>query len=407
MLAAVLLAFHLAVAAALAARLVRVRRRRATLPVVEEAAVGVAAAEADVSVVIPARNEAHNLAACLAAVGAAGDAVREILVVDDHSEDATAAIAAEAAGRDARVRVLRAPPLPPGWTGKSHALHHGARSARGHWLLFVDADVRLGPGAAGTVLAVAHARALEVLSLSPRQRADGAWERLLQPLVFDLLDERFDMAAVNDPARPAAAANGQFLLFRRTAYERIGGHAAVRGEILEDVALARRVKAAGLGLHFATTRSLAETRMYRGFAELWAGWTKNLFLLLGGGPLGVPAAALSRALLWSAPPLTLAAALALGPGARGAAAAGALATALLLAAAASLLHARGAPLRYAPLVPAGQAVLAAMIVASWFRHVVRRGVRWKGRTYPASRAAASASHDPGREAAGGTMNGCA
>lgn len=381
MLPAVLLAFHLAVVLALLARALRARRRRATLPALEGADVTVAAAAADVSVVIPARNEAHNLDACLAALAAAGDAVREILVVDDHSEDETAAVASRAAARDPRVRLLRAPALPPGWTGKSHALHHGAAHAGGAWLLFVDADVRLGPGAAGTAVALAHARAIEVLSLSPRQRSEGVWEALLQPLVFDLLDERFDMAAVNDPAHPAAAANGQFLLFRRLAYERIGGHAAVRGEILEDVALARRVKASGLRLHFATTRSLAETRMYRGFAELWAGWTKNLFLLLGGGPAAVPAAAARRLLLWTMPPLTLAAALGLGAPGRAAAVAGALATALLLASAAALLRARGAPLRYAPLVPVGQAVLAAMIVRSWFRHVVRRAVTWKGRAY--------------------------
>lgn len=383
--AAALLAFHLLILLAFAVRAVGRRRRHRTLPSLEGGAVTAATAAGDVSVIIPARNEGANLGACLAALHAIGPPVVEILVVDDQSEDDTSAVAARAAAEDGRVRVLAAPVLPRGWTGKNHALHHGAAAARSPWLLFVDADVRLAPDAVTTTVGFAAAQRVDLLSLSPRQHAEGFWERLLQALVFDLLDERFDLAAVNDPARRIAAANGQFLLFRRTAYAAVGGHAAVRGAILEDVALAHRVKSAGLRLHFAVTRSLAETRMYRGFGALAAGWTKNLALLLGPGSPAVLLAVARRLLLWVVPLVTVPAALLAAaadvPLGEAAALAGLATAAALVAAGASLLGRRETPVAWAPLVPLGQAVVVALALRSWLRHTSGRGVTWKGRTY--------------------------
>lgn len=336
-----------------------------------------------VSIMIPTRNEEDNLVGCLAALASVVRPRLEIIVVDDHSQDATLERAQEWAQRDGRIRVLPLRELPPGWTGKNHALFQGSRVAVGEWLLFIDADVRLALRAVETALAFALNHRVDLVSLSPLQRAGGFWEHLVQPLIYDLLDERFDLRAVNDPTTPDAAANGQFVLVRRAVYASIGGHEAIKGEILEDVVLAQKLKAAGGRLYFAKTRSLAETRMYRGLRELREGWRKNLFLLLGGDPARVVLMAFRTLLVWVAPILTTAGAWLLG-GRLGFVAliSGVTVLALGLGAAVCLFRAQHAPVRYAPLIAVGQLVVASLVLASWWAHAVRRGVLWKGREYP-------------------------
>ena len=121
-----------------------------------------------------------------------------------------------------------------------------------------------------------------LVSYSPEQETRTWWERALIPFVYTRLAQKFSYDAVNDPDSPAAAASGQYLLIRREDYERIGGHAAVAGEVLEDVALARLAKQAGIRLHFASGHGIMRVRMYRTFGAMWQGWTKNLYPLMGG-----------------------------------------------------------------------------------------------------------------------------
>ncbi len=227
----------------------------------------------EVSVIVPARNEEACLAGCLRSlVGQHGPAY-EVIVVDDHSTDATRAIAERFP-----VRVIAAEALPSGWSGKCNAAFAGARSAKGKWLLFTDADTKHAPASIACGLREAIASGAALLSYSPKQEVQGFWERVLMPVIFAELAATYRPADVCNPALPAAAANGQYLLIRRDAYEAIGGHAAVAANILEDVALAKRAKQAGYRLQFGWS-DVVSTRMYRSFPLMWEGWTKNLALL--------------------------------------------------------------------------------------------------------------------------------
>jgi glycosyltransferase involved in cell wall biosynthesis len=232
-----------------------------------------------VSVIIPARNEEASLADCLQSLVAQTGADFEIVVVDDHSTDRTREIAESFAEKHKIIRVIGAPPLPPGWTGKNNAVVAGARVARGDWLLFTDADTVHVPGSLGRALAEARNHSADLLSYSPEQIAASFWEMAVLPVVFAELARQYPPKKVSDPASPIAAANGQYILIRREAYDSIGGHAAIAGEILEDVALAGAVKRSGRRIRFRYAADAVRTRMYRNFSQLREGWTKNLALL--------------------------------------------------------------------------------------------------------------------------------
>ena len=245
-----------------------------------------------VSVLVPARNEEDNLARCLRSLVTQQGIAFEIIVIDDHSVDGTRAIAQQFAARSdggtgdaacgslVRVVVIEArSPLPEGWTGKANALWTGARLARGDWLLFTDADTEHAAGSLASVVREAEERGVGLLSLSPEQEVEGFCERALMPVVFSELAATYKPGEVSDPAKPAAAANGQYMLIRRAVYDEVGGHEAVACDLLEDVALARRVKGAGHMLVFRMGKGTVRTRMYRGWGQMREGWTKNLVLL--------------------------------------------------------------------------------------------------------------------------------
>jgi glycosyltransferase involved in cell wall biosynthesis len=233
------------------------------------------------SVIIPARNEAANLGACLASLVAQGEEFFqlgrdwEIVVVDDGSTDETAAIAQSFS----EVTLLKAPPLPKDWTGKANAVWAAAQQAQGEWLLFADADTVHEPGNLRRALHEAEHYHAAMLSYSPRQIVQGLWMRAVMPLVFAELAAAYPPQKVSDPALPIAAANGQFLLVARGPYFKLGGHKAVSDRLLEDVELARKFKRTGNGLRFRYAPDAVSARMYRSFAQMVEGWTKNLALL--------------------------------------------------------------------------------------------------------------------------------
>ena len=228
----------------------------------------------DVSIIIPARNEEANLSACLQSLVPQSGPAHEIIVVDDASTDRTRAIAESFPA----IRTINANPLPAGWSGKCNACWTGAKIAKGKWLLFTDADTRHAPGSIAKALQKAEDTQAAMLSYSPKQEVRSFWERALMPVIFAELATTYSPKQVSDPASPAAAANGQFLLVRRDVYDIVGGHAAVAQAILEDVEFAKRVKRAGYKLQFRMSDSVS-TRMYRSFPQMWEGWTKNLALL--------------------------------------------------------------------------------------------------------------------------------
>jgi chlorobactene glucosyltransferase len=201
-----------------------------------------------VSVIIPARNERRNVERCLRSVLAARYPALEVFLVDDHSEDGTGAIARSIAASDARLRVLESPPLPAGWFGKQWACATGAGAARGDVLLFADADTEQAPDLIARAVSAKRALGADLLSVAGRQELGSFWERLLQPQIFSILLVRFGgTEGVNRARRPEdVIANGQCFLVRRASYDAVGGHAAVRDKVAEDLMLAQATRRAGL-----------------------------------------------------------------------------------------------------------------------------------------------------------------
>ncbi|HEX4642930.1 MAG TPA: glycosyltransferase family 2 protein [Candidatus Acidoferrales bacterium] len=233
------------------------------------------------SAIVPARNEEATIAPAVESLAAQPE-ITEIIVINDQSTDGTAAALERLSARYPQLRVLETRELPAGWVGKNYAVTLGAAQAMGDWLLFTDADGVHLPGSMARALADAAESGASLVSYSPEQETRTWWEKALIPFVYTRLARKFSYAEVSHPDSPAAAASGQYLLIRRDEYQRIGSHAAVAGEVLEDVALARIAKRAGLGLHFASGKGIMRVRMYRTFEAMWQGWAKNLYPLMGG-----------------------------------------------------------------------------------------------------------------------------
>lgn len=231
--------------------------------------------EPQVSVIVPARNEEASVGKCLASITAQTGTTFEVILVDDGSTDRTREIALSFPG----VQVIDPLPLPAGWTGKNNAVVAGAKQARGVWLLFTDADTVHLPGSLARSVREAEQHQAALLSYSPAQDVRGFWQNAVMPVIFAELASTYSSSQISDPASPVAAANGQYLLVARQSYEAVGGHAAVAQDLLEDVALARRVKQSGRKIFFRYGNDAVRTRMYRSFAQMREGWTKNLALL--------------------------------------------------------------------------------------------------------------------------------
>ncbi len=347
-----------------------------------------------VSVVVPARDEARNIAACVTSVLASTWPALEVLVVDDHSADGTGDIARAIAARDPRVRVLDNPPLPPGWMGKQWACATGAAAAQGDVLCFVDADTTHAPDLVPRAVNAMRARGAALLSVAGRQEMATFWERVVQPQVFAVIAGRYGGTERVSRSRHAIdkIANGQCLLMTRAAYDRIGGHAAVRDVVAEDLKLAQRTHAAGLPVHLVLGEAQLATRMYTSLRELVGGWRKNVF---AGGREAMPLGRVGRAIFPFL--LVLPALLQLWPlGVLLAAAAGlvddpARVRGATLAVAATLLfwmaiyrHARLSPL-WALLYPLGAGTYLTIVVQA-----IARGqrVEWRGREYVSASGAA-------------------
>lgn len=231
-----------------------------------------------VSVLVPARNEEANIGACLRSILAQDYPNFELIVLDDDSDDATPAILERIASGDARLRVLRATPLPSGWTGKNWACHNLAKAASGELLLFVDADIVLSPGGLARLVALRAAEEADLLTGMPRQLLGSLGERLLVPVlpwaVFSFTPLILGLAS---PRITPARAVGQLMLFTREAYDAVGGHESVCAEVLDDIGLARRTRRCGRMLRFADLAQIASCRMYTGGRAALAGFRKNLF----------------------------------------------------------------------------------------------------------------------------------
>jgi chlorobactene glucosyltransferase len=238
-----------------------------------------------VSAIIPAKDEQDTLADCLDTVRRQSYPNLEILVVDDRSTDRTPEIARGIAELDPRVRLVSIEDLPTGWTGKTHALHVAAHQAKGEWFWFVDADTRHEPDSLSIVLEYARSHDASLASLLPEMRCESFWESVAQPLLGVVLIQNYPLFWANDPARKLAFANGQYILIRRDAYLACGGHEAVRDKFVEDIYLARAVKALGLSSRTAIAHGIGSTRMYTSLPQFVRGWSRILYDALGRNPL--------------------------------------------------------------------------------------------------------------------------
>ena len=249
-----------------------------------------------ISVLVPARNEAASIGACLSSILASKDVVIEVLVLDDGSSDDTASIVEGYADTDRRVRLIAGTPLPSGWLGKPHACAQLAAAASAPLLAFIDADVRITPDALARAAAALHTWGLGLVSPYPRQLAITPAERLVQPLLqwswLSFLPLRL---AERSPLPALVAANGQLLVCRRDVYRAAGGHAVVSDAVLDDIELARAVKRVGQRATVADGTDIAECRMYAGWREVRDGYSKSLWAATRT-PAG--GAGLAATLLW-------------------------------------------------------------------------------------------------------------
>ncbi len=332
-----------------------------------------------VSILIPARNEESHIGAALeCALESIGVPV-EVVVMDDGSTDATARIVAEIAARDNRVRLVSAPALPPGWTGKVHACHRLSEEASGTHLLFIDADVRVAPNAAALMTGHAQAKGQAMVSGVPRQITRSLGEVLTVPMINFLMLGYLPFIGMRlTKSTGFGAACGQLLMVERAAYRAVGGHAAIHDKLHDGIQLARLFRRNGHRTDVVAGHDLASCRMYRGFAESWEGFIKNAHegmatpvqlpiwtILLGGGHI-LPVLLLPFALAGAAPIPLVMSALALSFGLR----------------AAITLRTRERLLTI-PLHPAGIAVGLSIQWASLLRMRRGRPAGWKGRVYPA------------------------
>ena len=346
--------------------------------------------------VVPVYNEETNISACLDAALASQDPglAWELMVADDGSSDATVALAqdrlqAEPPGAGPARRLLAVGPRPEGerWCGENWpasqaaALEWPAGDPRAQWLLFIDADVRLEPAALQAVLQAvagdgAEGLPVDLLTLAPRLECGCLAEWLVQPIVASLLGLGFPLKRSNDPADPTAFAAGPFMLFRRSAYEAIGGHRAVAGEVVEDLALAKAIKASGHRLLYLLGIDLVRLRMYQDLLSLWEGWTKNWYLGVDRNPFKAIGSALVvlggfslpwllLPLGWLDPSLSLLGLLGIG---------------LQLAIRLWSRIRFATPLRYWWLAWLGGLLIGAIVPASIWKTTTGQGWTWRGRS---------------------------
>ncbi len=337
-----------------------------------------------VSLLVPARDEARTIQATVARLLAQDYPDFEMIVLDDASTDGTAALATQAGEGDRRLQVIGGKGLPQGWTGKNWACQQLGEAAKGELLVFTDADVGWAPGALRAVVACMQATRADTFTVWPTQEAVSWAERLVVPLMMYTITSYLPEIAVRKiPWASFAAANGQCLAFRRPAYQALGGHNAVRQIVVEDIALARLTKRAGLHLVMALGNGQIYGRMYHDWRQVREGFAKNILAGHGGQPLFLFISAVFHWLIFLAPwawlgagaftasipgwpeyPLAM---IALGLGSR-------------LLSAAATRHA----LPDALLMPVSVLLMTAIATQSVWWHFSQGGPRWKGRVIPSN-----------------------
>jgi len=339
-----------------------------------------------VTVIVPARNEAPNIARCVSSILASTYPRLELVVVDDGSADGTAEIARKAAAGDSRARVVMNSPLPEGWFGKQWACTTGAREARGEVLLFTDADTYHGSDLVTRSVNAMRRTGADMFSVAGKQEMGGFWERVIQPQMFSILSMRYGGTESVNNSRHASGkiANGQCIFFKRSSYDEIGGHASVRTLVAEDMMLAQTVFARGRKVVLMLGVNQLSTRMYTSLQGLIDGWRKNVFAAgLDSVPFGAVGRVLFPLALLVPPVMQLLPLVVLVLGALGMVSGGLVVWATTATIATLVwwivVYAQlGESVAYAFAYPLGALVLLYIFTTAIIRG---RRVSWKGRTY--------------------------
>jgi chlorobactene glucosyltransferase len=334
-----------------------------------------------ISVCVPARNEERSIQACLQSLLDQDYPDFEVIAVDDHSTDRTWEIMRDLEKENSNLKVLQGQDLPEGWLGKPFALNQAFKIAEGEYLLFTDADPVFECHALNTAVGAMRDRELDVLTLMPQAEFGSFWERAVQPVIFGFIASLTRFKNVNDLDHESAMGFGAFLMFRRKAYEKIGGHEAGKVDVLEDVLIAKRAKRAGLKLLVADAKQLFSIRMYFGLKEIWTGWRKNMFLAMKRSVLrAVWYVSMVLGFLLT-PYIVLALNIFLQTGWLwvGMAIAGVV---MVTAAAYKTCDELGLHRNTSALFPLGAIVMAAIMLNSMLHTLVRKKTEWRGRIYP-------------------------
>jgi len=333
-----------------------------------------------ISVCVPARNEERGVEACLQSLLNQDYSNFEVIVINDHSTDNTAGIMQALAQEYSHLKVLEGINLPEDWLGKPFALHQAFKVSQGEYLLFTDADLVFKSTALNTAVHVMRERKLDVLTLMPKAEFGSFWEQAVQPVIFGFIASLTRFKNVNNPGHKSAMGFGAFLMFRRAAYEKIGGHEAGKADVLEDVLIAKRAKRAGFKLLVADGKQLFSIRMYFGLKEIWFGWQKNMFLAMNESvvkatynifvvlgflftPYIILAINIFEQIGWFWIGLAMASVV------------------LVSAAAYKTCDELGLHRNAAALFPLGALVMAAIMANSMFQTLVRKKTEWRGRVY--------------------------
>ena len=333
-----------------------------------------------VSVCVPARDEQRDIEVCLTSLLKQDYPNYEVIVIDDHSSDNTPKIIQSLQEHFEHLIAIQGAELLPDWYGKPFALHQAAQKARGELLLFTDADPVFLPHALKTAVGFMQSQRLDMVSLLPRAEFGSFWERAIQPVIFAFIAALTRFKRVNDPESGSAMGVGAFILVRRDAYDRVGGHETLRQAILEDIGMARLMKQSGAKIMIADGRKLYSIRMYHSLREIWTGWRKNVFLAMKKSVLKTFYTILALLGFVVTPWVLAGAHLVQDSGFVGPALAWS-GLGLVLITEYVLCHEVNLEKRYLLLFPLG-GLMVAMIMINSMIHVWFRGqAEWRGRTY--------------------------
>ena len=331
-------------------------------------------------VVVPARNEENNVEACLDALIQSDYPRLRIRLMDDQSTDRTAEIARAVARRDSRVEVTTITDFPDGWLGKNNAMWQGVQGATEDWLLFVDADLRVSTSCISRAVAAAERARSDLLTVVARLVVVDFWEVAVLGVIAHCLALALNTQAINSAETRHAAGFGPFMLFRRSAYEAIGGHASVRAELVEDLRIAEAIKAAGFRLRVAAASESATLRMYDSLSALVGGWSKNFHVALKGRHWAAPFLVTALLFFYAGPWVLLILSLASRDVRSIATAAGAVAVALMVQF--DFVRAHKGDMRWPFLAPLGAIVMCWILATAVIRVARGKPATWKGRTVP-------------------------